>query len=238
MKSFCYNHPDTPATATCVDCGQPICAECVQMLNGQPFCRADYAINRYDEGGKTQRIPAVAEPVYSSISLALPEQQTNIERYPIARNFAYQRAAEPGANVPDTAAMLYKTEEQFAPTPANRRKASEDGLIWALIGLVCAVIAVFQFAWALNDYKGYGTMVGSLGAGALLSVVSLLAGFWTIYSRHDSARPRYIIWIGLTSIIVLAILWISAPSLIHEKDLYLQHLQDIENQQIIQKLKP
>ena len=37
-KSFCMNHPDTPAAARCATCGKHICAQCVVERNGSKYC--------------------------------------------------------------------------------------------------------------------------------------------------------------------------------------------------------
>ena len=36
--SVCLNHPNTPAVKRCAVCSKPLCAECVQMHDGVPFC--------------------------------------------------------------------------------------------------------------------------------------------------------------------------------------------------------
>lgn len=43
---YCYNHPDTSATATCADCSAAICTACTHVLHRQPFCPADFALMR------------------------------------------------------------------------------------------------------------------------------------------------------------------------------------------------
>ena len=47
-KSYCLNHPDTPAVARCATCGKHVCAQCVVSRNGSSFCSkacADSAAN-------------------------------------------------------------------------------------------------------------------------------------------------------------------------------------------------
>jgi hypothetical protein len=34
----CQNHPDTPASAYCRQCGKPLCAECQRSVSGTIFC--------------------------------------------------------------------------------------------------------------------------------------------------------------------------------------------------------
>ncbi|PZR94820.1 MAG: hypothetical protein DLM69_12105 [Candidatus Chloroheliales bacterium] len=233
----CYNHPNVPATATCADCGAPICADCTRMLRGRSFCPADYtmaghevedvllpvAVPPYRPEKKTQRM----------LPLRIAEQAEHtplvqVAEHKLTPNFVYQHAAADLVQPQDTAAILLQTEEARMPKPSGKRhKAWEDTMIWSVIGLVCALIPVFLFISGLDVYGGHGSLTGTLGLNALLSVVSLVITFWTILSRQDSSRPRYIIWIGLTSIIVLAILWISTPFLIHEKDQYLDYLQHL-----------
>ena len=36
--SVCLNHPNTPAVKRCAVCSKPLCAECVQMHDGVPYC--------------------------------------------------------------------------------------------------------------------------------------------------------------------------------------------------------
>lgn len=35
----CYMHPDTPAVATCVNCGKFVCSECAANIGGKIYCR-------------------------------------------------------------------------------------------------------------------------------------------------------------------------------------------------------
>ena len=47
-KSYCLNHPDTPAVARCATCGKHVCAQCVVSRNGSSYCSeacADSAAN-------------------------------------------------------------------------------------------------------------------------------------------------------------------------------------------------
>lgn len=47
-KSYCLNHPDTPAAARCATCGKHVCAQCVVERNGSKYCSeacADAAAN-------------------------------------------------------------------------------------------------------------------------------------------------------------------------------------------------
>ena len=47
-KSYCLNHPDTPAAARCATCGKHVCAQCVVSRNGSSYCSeacADSAAN-------------------------------------------------------------------------------------------------------------------------------------------------------------------------------------------------
>ena len=47
-KSYCLNHPDTPAVARCATCGKHVCAQCVVARNGSSYCSkacADSAAN-------------------------------------------------------------------------------------------------------------------------------------------------------------------------------------------------
>jgi B-box zinc finger len=234
METTCYNHPNVPATATCADCGAPICAACTRMLRGRPFCAADYtmagrevedvllpiAVPYYRPEKKTQRM--------MPLRIAEHAEQTplvQIEEHKLAPNFVYQHAADTSIQPQDTASMLLQTEEAQTPkTEGKPRKAWEDTMIWAVIGLVCALIVVLLINTTIDAFS---SMIGGLSAAGLFSVISLLIVFWTILSRQDSSRPRYIIWIGLTSIIVLAIVWISAPFLIQEKQQYLDYLQHL-----------
>ena len=34
----CAHHPDRPAVATCVTCGEPVCAECARLVDGKYYC--------------------------------------------------------------------------------------------------------------------------------------------------------------------------------------------------------
>ena len=36
--SVCLNHPNTPAVKRCAVCSKPLCADCVQMHDGVPYC--------------------------------------------------------------------------------------------------------------------------------------------------------------------------------------------------------
>ncbi len=36
--SVCLNHPNTPAVKRCAVCSKPLCASCVQMHDGVPYC--------------------------------------------------------------------------------------------------------------------------------------------------------------------------------------------------------
>ncbi len=112
--------------------------------------------------------------------------------------------------------MLLQTEEaQMPKTEGKLHKAWEDTMIWAVIGLVCTFIAVGICIAGLNTViRRYDQLEGPVGLAALLSGVSLFIAFWTTISRQDSRRPVFIIWIDLTSIIVLTILWISFPFLL------------------------
>ncbi len=235
---YCYNHPDVSATATCADCGEPICAACTRMLRGKPFCAVDYTM----AGSETEDVLIpVSVPPYQreQQTLRMPpapavkqiEQPTVlIEQYKLTPNFVYQHAANTAIQTQDTASMLLQTEERQMPAPSGRRRNRwEETTIWAVFGLVCALIPVFTFIIGLDVYSGTDTLAGIMGLNALISVVSLLVSFWTILSRQDSSRPRHIIWIGLTSVIVLAILWISAPFLIHQKEEYLNYLNYLEH---------
>ena len=50
-KSYCLNHPDTPAVARCATCGKHVCAQCVVARNGSSYCSkacADSAANTAD----------------------------------------------------------------------------------------------------------------------------------------------------------------------------------------------
>ncbi len=53
----CYNHPGTPATATCAACDEPICDACVRPYRGETLCPADYAIARREAMGEVARAP-------------------------------------------------------------------------------------------------------------------------------------------------------------------------------------
>ena len=47
-KSYCLNHPDTPAVARCATCGKHVCAQCLVSRNGSSYCSeacADSAAN-------------------------------------------------------------------------------------------------------------------------------------------------------------------------------------------------
>ncbi len=239
METKCYNHPAVSATATCADCGAPICTTCTRMLRGRPFCPSDYAMAA---GEAADVLLPVSIPLYQrepqtrqmsptpAIKAIEQPSAVQIEQYRLTPNFVYQHAANTSVEVQDTASMLLQTEEPPLPkTEGKPRKAWEDTMIWAGIGLVCALTAVFAFNTGMDVYNDSSSFTGTLGLNALLSVISLIATFWTVLSRQDSSRPRYIIWIGLTSIIVLAILWISTPFLIHEKEQYLLYLENLRN---------
>ena len=36
--SVCLNHPNTPAVKRCAVCSKPLCAKCIQMHDGVPYC--------------------------------------------------------------------------------------------------------------------------------------------------------------------------------------------------------
>ncbi len=43
-QQYCVYHPQTPAAATCQNCGKPYCAaDLVYTPDGRPFCRVCYA---------------------------------------------------------------------------------------------------------------------------------------------------------------------------------------------------
>jgi hypothetical protein len=38
MSSFCVNHPDDEAKTTCAECETPICAQCIETVDGRDLC--------------------------------------------------------------------------------------------------------------------------------------------------------------------------------------------------------
>ena len=51
-KSYCLNHPDTPAAARCATCGKHVCAQCVVERNGSKYCSEQCAASAANSVGR------------------------------------------------------------------------------------------------------------------------------------------------------------------------------------------
>jgi hypothetical protein len=123
----CYNHPDTPATATCADCGAPICAACIRLLRDQPFCPADYAIMRREPAGA--HLP-VDVPAYQPLQFR-QVQPANIASAPLSLGSLLGSELVTVAGTPIISALRQPHLNDSLDTIAK----------WAWVGFICTVLA-------------------------------------------------------------------------------------------------
>ncbi len=226
----CYIHPDIPATATCADCGEPICAACTRMLDGRAFCTADYELAGYEGGDvnvpltvpayhlekKTKRIP----PHHERLAL--------VEKYEGPTNFIYSPAVNIGIQPQQTAEILAQYEETRTVMDANGEGYRDRTLRWAVIGLVCAITTIGIFTLLTLGYNISNPSTNdpalTVGIAVILSLITTVFTLWTINIRQDSSRPRLIVLIGLIGLIILAIFWIRIGFLLHDRSVNLDNL--------------
>src|SRR5436309_3421888 len=63
MSMECYSHPGAAATATCIACEKPICAECREEVAGHTMCHSCVAATQ-------ERLSADAAPAAPETSAA------------------------------------------------------------------------------------------------------------------------------------------------------------------------
>ncbi|MCY3023421.1 MAG: B-box zinc finger protein [Planctomycetota bacterium] len=75
--SICVNHTNRAATARCVTCHKPLCAECIVKVKGSTYCSQTCADNaaRFNAGFRPERGPglfaSIKNLIVSLVGLAI-----------------------------------------------------------------------------------------------------------------------------------------------------------------------
>ncbi len=144
MNTTCYNHPTAPAPATCVDCGQPICAVCTKLVYGDPYCPLDYQIARHDpvdnrriDPHSSRPLTQVAPMLARAVANRMPRGATPIVEYPATPPPVPPRHTVVSPAV-DTVPETSMSTPIFKP------------LGWAIVGMVAAFA---EAAYSVGIYR-------------------------------------------------------------------------------------
>lgn len=191
----CYNHPARAASATCADCGAPICAACTHMLRDQPFCSADYAIMRREPAGAhlPTEVPAYQLPQYRQAQPALTTSA------PVPSGSLLGSELVTVASAP-----LGSSAQTRIPPDAIQK--------WARVGFACALLAIvgiiFAYFIALTGRVHAPKLMIVFFAVAVAAItgIGLVISAVTLLLRQRSDNVREVTQIGCLSIIINGVL--------------------------------
>lgn len=129
MSQSCYRHPTILAAATCIECGQPICAACIERWHGEVFCLADYATARHGSG----RVQSRPLPSYRAVT----PQGVPITTYRAAP-VATVAPILPPAQLPRPRQLAPLTNASTLSQQPSFRLPRNNSVIWSTLGLVAS----------------------------------------------------------------------------------------------------
>jgi hypothetical protein len=166
----CANHPETPATAFCRDCGKPMCPECQRPALGSIYC--------------AEHLPAAAPPIPPP---PFPPEAARMQPPPPPPP-PYTRPAYSATPNPYTAPAASATED-----------GSGHPVLALLLGFIPGVGAIYngQYAKGLIHVVVFGLLISMLnrGAGPFEPLFGILLGAWVFYmafeAYHTARKKRY-----------------------------------------------
>ncbi len=177
----CANHPETPATAYCRQCGKAMCTECQRPALGSIYC-AEHA------PGATPPPPAAAAPEagggYAGSAYSVPPSPPYT---PVAGPSPY---SAPAGSSPYTAPPA---------TPAPGYETGAHPVLALLLGFIPGVGAIYngQYAKGLIHAVVFGLLVSIVTGthdGSLEPLFALLIAAWVFYmafeAYHTASKRR------------------------------------------------
>jgi TM2 domain-containing membrane protein YozV len=164
----CAQHPETPATAFCRECGKPMCPDCQRPALGSVYCDVHLPAPA----------PAAAPPTASGFAPAAP--------------YTSATYATPPASSPYTAPAGAPYVTQTSPDN------SVHPVLALLLGLIPGVGAIYngQYAKGLVHTIVFGLLVSTLinshndGMIALLGIMIAAWVFYMAFEAYHTARKR------------------------------------------------
>jgi len=163
----CANHPETPATAFCRECGKPMCPECQRPALGSIFC--------------AEHVPATAAPAGAPFTPPPPPPAPEPPRY---AGSSYSAANAPTAPI----ASPYTAP---TPPPVNPAQTHTHPGLALFLGFIPGVGAIYngQYAKGLVHAVIFGLLV-SLAANthqsAFEPLIGILIAIWVFYMAFEA----------------------------------------------------
>jgi hypothetical protein len=178
----CANHPETPATAFCRECGKPMCQECQKPALGSIYC--------------AEHEPAAAAPSF------LPPQPPPFASEPP------RVPPRPESYVPPAASPYAATGGSYtapsanpytAPPAAAPHEAEGHPVLALILGFIPGVGAIYngQYAKGLIHVVVFGLLISLVSSnhGPLEPMFAILIAAWVFYmafeAYHTARKKRY-----------------------------------------------
>jgi hypothetical protein len=165
----CANHPETPATAFCRECGKPMCQECQRPALGSIYC--------------AEHVPAAAPPPIPPQAPEAPQAQ----------------AAPPRVPPPPPQYPPYASTSNPYTAPQTPVESHEHPVLALLLGFIPGVGAIYngQYAKGLIHVVVFGLLISFLnrGAGPFEPLFAILLAAWVFYmafeAYHTARKKRF-----------------------------------------------
>lgn len=186
----CYNHPENPATATCDECGEPICAACTHKFRGQTLCPADYAIARRDGEGEVARAPRRSPPAPPQAVTRRPPAELR-PRQPAPLEPTRPRPLQPRR------AADYELSDplagfQYDPRRVAYGKVSSNAvLILAISGLGLALLSL----GGIFVFSGLGFIARLVTVLAAIPALIISSAAWL--NRYEARDPAMVLLLSV-----------------------------------------
>ncbi|MBV9849160.1 MAG: hypothetical protein JO250_05670 [Armatimonadetes bacterium] len=160
MSTPCFNHPDVPAVGSCVQCGTPGCAQCLQQVAGRSVCQR----------------------CVGAIRARLAQQGVAGPQGPLPQGQVPQGVPPPYS----PSAPAYGGAAPAAPAPADTRQVLLGIALGGVIGIIGAILIekiLFYAGFGLSllyVLLGYGIgwgihrVTGRGGSGLALAAVGVM----------------------------------------------------------------
>jgi TM2 domain-containing membrane protein YozV len=180
----CANHPETPATAFCRQCGKPMCADCQRPALGSIFCAEHVPVAAAAPFAPPPPPPFAPEPPPINASRATPP--------PPPPPYTPPADAYAASSSPYAAANPYTA-------PPEAPEGTGHPALALLLGFIPGVGAIYngQYAKGLIHVVVFGLLISltSSSHGSLQPLFGVLIGAWVFYmafeAYHTARKRRY-----------------------------------------------